>query len=76
MVNYMRSALVSAHGLKNEVYHSIQDGGISYVAGYAVRVPRSQPITLLRHFEFIILIIFRVPRSRLRGIYFEWRGIL
>ena len=22
------------------------------------------------------LIIFRVPRSRLRGIYFEWRGIL
>ena len=32
-------------------------------------VPHSQPITLLRHFEFIILIIFRVPRSRLRVIY-------
>ena len=39
-------------------------------------VPRSQPITLLRHFEFFILIIVCVPRSRLRGSLFKWQGIL
>ena len=55
----MRSALVSAHGLKNEVCYNIQIL-VSCLCYHGV--PRSQPITLLRHFEFFILINLRTAK--------------
>ena len=76
----MRSALVSAYGLKNEVYHSIQILVSCLVLSiFVITAYRSQPITahnIAAHFKFVILIIFRVPRSRLSGIYFEWGGFI